>query len=62
MVTHWVCNFAIGQMFLPLVAKFGVSTVYLGFASVCVLASIFVQTSVLETKGRTLEEIERAMA
>ena len=62
MVTHWVCNFAIGQLFLPAVAKFGVSTVYLGFASVCVLASLFVQTAVLETKGRTLEEIERAMA
>ncbi len=43
MVTHWVCNFAIGQLFLPSVAKFGVSTVYLGFATVCVVASVFVQ-------------------
>lgn len=43
MVTHWVCNFAIGQLFLPTVAKFGVSTVYLGFATVCVVASVFVQ-------------------
>ena len=42
MVTHWVCNYAIGQMFLPVVAKFGVSTVYLGFAAVCLLAAFFV--------------------
>lgn len=24
MVVHWVCNFSIGQLFLPAVAKFGV--------------------------------------
>lgn len=34
MVTHWVCNFGIGQLFLPAVARYGVSTVYLGFAMV----------------------------
>lgn len=50
MVTHWVCNFAIGQLFLPATAQFGVSTVYLGFAGVCILAAIFVQAAVLETK------------
>lgn len=50
MVTHWVCNFAIGQLFLPATSKFGVSAVYLGFASVCMLAALFVQTAVLETK------------
>jgi hypothetical protein len=50
MVTHWVCNFAIGQLFLPATSIFGVSAVYLGFAGVCILAALFVQTSVLETK------------
>jgi Sugar (and other) transporter len=62
MVTHWVCNFGIGQLFLPAVARYGVSTVYLGFAAVCVTASLFVAAFVLETKGRTLEQIEAAMA
>lgn len=62
MVTHWVCNFAIGQLFLPATSIFGVSAVYLGFAGVCILAALFVQTSVLETKGKTLEQIEAAMA
>jgi Sugar (and other) transporter len=62
MVTHWVCNFGIGQLFLPAVARYGVSTVYLGFAAVCVTAALFVAGFVLETKGRTLEQIEAAMA
>jgi len=62
MVTHWVCNFAIGQLFLPATNQFGVSTVYLGFAAVCILAALFVQTAVLETKGKSLEEIEALMA
>lgn len=62
MVTHWVCNFGIGQLFLPAVARYGVSTVYLGFAAVCVTAALFVAAFVLETKGRTLEQIEAAMA
>lgn len=61
MVTHWVCNYAIGQLFLPVVAKFGVSTVYLGFAGICVLAAVFVMVAVLETKGRSLDEIARLM-
>ena len=57
MVTHWVCNFAIGQLFLPATAKFGISQVYLGFAGVCILAALFVQTAVLETKvGRAVSQ------
>ncbi|KAK1363617.1 Plastidic glucose transporter 4 [Heracleum sosnowskyi] len=33
---HWVSNFVIGLYFLSVVNKFGISKVYLGFASVCV--------------------------
>lgn len=35
---------------------------YTGFAAVCVIAAVFTRAYVLETKGRTLEEIEAAMA
>jgi hypothetical protein len=62
MVTHWVCNFAIGQLFLSAVAAFGVPAVYLFFAAVCFATVAFVGRSVVETKGRSLEEIELAMA
>ncbi|OAY57094.1 plastidic glucose transporter 4 [Manihot esculenta] len=58
---HWISNFFIGLYFLSVVNKFGISTVYLGFAAVCVLAALYIAGNVVETKGRSLEEIERAL-
>ncbi|KAH6755966.1 plastidic GLC translocator [Perilla frutescens var. hirtella] len=58
---HWISNFVIGLYFLSVVTKFGISTVYLGFASVCLLAVMYISGNVVETKGRSLEEIERAL-
>lgn len=51
-------NFVIGLYFLSVVTKFGLSKVYLGFASVCILAVLYIAGNVVETKGRSLEEIE----
>ncbi|KAI5684297.1 hypothetical protein M9H77_05525 [Catharanthus roseus] len=58
---HWISNFVIGLYFLSFVNKYGISTVYLGFASVCLLAVLYIAGNVVETKGRSLEEIERAL-
>lgn len=60
--THWVCNFAIGQAFLGSVTRFGVPAVYLFFSAVCFACVMFVRRSVVETKGRSFEDIERQMA
>ena len=57
-----VCNFAIGQLFLSAVGAFGVPAVYLFFAAVCFACVAWVGRAVVETKGRSLEEIELAMA
>ncbi|KAF8390108.1 hypothetical protein HHK36_024630 [Tetracentron sinense] len=59
---HWVSNFVIGLYFLSVVNKFGISTVYLGFSMVCILAILYIAGNVVETKGRSLEEIERALS
>lgn len=56
-----ISNFVIGLYFLSFVNKYGISTVYLGFASVCLLAVLYIAGNVVETKGRSLEEIERAL-
>lgn len=56
-----VSNFVIGLYFLSVVTKFGISKVYLGFASVCLLAVLYISGNVVETKGRSLEEIEREL-
>ncbi|KAL9255274.1 Plastidic glucose transporter 4-like protein [Drosera capensis] len=58
---HWISNFVIGLYFLSVVNKFGISIVYLGFALVCILAVLYIAGNVVETKGRSLEEIERAL-
>jgi hypothetical protein len=60
-VTHWVFNFVIGQAFLPVVEAVGGPTVFLGFAVMCVASVAFVQTQVLETKGKTLDTIQKEM-
>ncbi|KAG6494411.1 hypothetical protein ZIOFF_049436 [Zingiber officinale] len=59
---HWVSNFIIGLYFLSVVNKFGINKVYLGFAVACTLAVLYIAGNVMETKGRSLEEIERALS
>ncbi|XP_062004582.1 plastidic glucose transporter 4 [Rosa rugosa] len=59
---HWISNFVIGLYFLSFVTKFGISSVYLGFSAVCLLAVLYIAGNVVETKGRSLEDIERALS
>ena len=56
-----VCNFLVGLFFLDLVEKFGVSPVYASFGGVSLVAAIFVNYFIVETKGRSLEEIEMSL-
>ncbi|KAK9796344.1 hypothetical protein WJX73_010696 [Symbiochloris irregularis] len=62
MVTHWIFNFGIGQLFLPAVTQFGVPTVYLFFTFICFFTVFFAKSQLVETKGLSLEQIEAAMA
>ncbi len=57
-----VCNFLIGLVFLSVVQYVGVNTVYLGFAAVSAAAVFYVANNVVETKGCSLEEIERELS
>ncbi|KAK8954688.1 putative plastidic glucose transporter 1 [Platanthera zijinensis] len=59
---HWICNFLVGLFFLDLVEKFGVAPVYGAFGAVSICSAIFATYFVVETKGRTLEEIEMSLA
>ncbi|XP_039036957.1 probable plastidic glucose transporter 1 isoform X2 [Hibiscus syriacus] len=58
---HWVCNFMVGLLFLDLVEIFGVGAVYTGFGSVSLVSAIFAHYFLVETKGRSLEEIEMSL-
>ncbi|KVI02790.1 General substrate transporter [Cynara cardunculus var. scolymus] len=59
---HWITNFFIGLCFLSIVTTIGISKVYLGFAIICLLAVIYIAAKVVETKGRSLEDIERELS
>uniref|UniRef100_M1DY92 Hexose transporter n=1 Tax=Solanum tuberosum TaxID=4113 RepID=M1DY92_SOLTU len=54
-----IMNFFIGLYFLSIVTKFGISTMYMRFALSCLVVVVYIFGNVVETKGRSLEEIER---
>ncbi|WVZ04112.1 hypothetical protein V8G54_024918 [Vigna mungo] len=60
--THWISNFVTGMYFLSVVDKFRISSVYLGFATMCLVTVLYIASNVVETKGRSLEEIELALS
>ncbi|KAG9148930.1 hypothetical protein Leryth_025235 [Lithospermum erythrorhizon] len=61
MSVHWVCNFFVGLMFLRLLDQIGPLLLYSMFGTFCVMAVIFVKNNVMETKGKSLQEIEIAL-
>ncbi|KAL3714710.1 hypothetical protein ACJRO7_006590 [Eucalyptus globulus] len=58
---HWVCNFLVGLFFLELTETYGVKSVYGGFGAISLLSAIFAYYFIVETKGRSLEEIEMSL-
>ena len=57
-LSNWGGNFVVAQAFLPLVALIGRSAVFWILAGICIVAALFIQFLVPETKGRSLEKIE----
>jgi Sugar (and other) transporter len=55
---NWAANFLVSQTFPSLLSSLGPGPVFLGYAVLGILAGLFVQAFVTETKGRSLEEIE----
>lgn len=56
-----VVNFFVGLFFLRLLELLGAQILYSIFASFCLMGAIFVRKNVVETKGKTLQEIEIAL-
>ncbi|KAH6817109.1 Major facilitator superfamily protein [Perilla frutescens var. frutescens] len=61
MSVHWVINFLVGLLFLRLLDRMGPQLLYSMFGSFCLVAVVFVKRNVLETKGKSLQEIEIAL-
>uniref|UniRef100_A0A1J3IKH2 Putative plastidic glucose transporter 2 n=1 Tax=Noccaea caerulescens TaxID=107243 RepID=A0A1J3IKH2_NOCCA len=58
MSVHWVINFFVGLLFLRLLQQLGPRLLYSMFSTFCLMAVMFVKRNVIETKGKTLQEIE----
>lgn len=54
-------NFFVGLMFLRLLEQLGPHFLYSIFGTFCVMAVVFVKRNVMETKGKSLQEIEIAL-
>lgn len=61
MSVHWVINFFVGLLFLRLLEQLGPRFLYTIFGTVCLMAVVFVKRNVMETKGKSLQEIEIAL-
>lgn len=61
MSVHWVVNFFVGLLFLRLLELLGAQVLYSIFGSFCLIAAVFVKKNVIETKGKSLQEIEIAL-
>ncbi|PPD68930.1 hypothetical protein GOBAR_DD34194 [Gossypium barbadense] len=58
LASHWVVNFFVGLLFLRLLEQIGPLVLNTIFATFCLVAVIFVKRNVLETKGKSLQEIK----
>ncbi|XAR53353.1 hypothetical protein NMG60_11021885 [Bertholletia excelsa] len=61
MSVHWLCNFLVGLLFLRLLEQLGQKLLYSIFGTFCLMAIVFVKRNVMETKGKSLQEIEIAL-
>ncbi|KAL4651944.1 hypothetical protein ACB092_01G197700 [Castanea dentata] len=61
MSVHWVINFFVGLLFLRLLEQLGPQLLYSIFGTFCLIAVVFVKRNVVETKGKSLQEIEIAL-
>lgn len=50
-----------GPFFLELQKIFGVAPIYMSFGGVSLLSAMFSYSLIIETKGRSLEEIEMSL-
>jgi MFS family permease len=56
---NWIGSWLVGLLFPIMTAAMPQEAVFAIFGVICMLGCLFVKTRVPETRGRTLEEIER---
>ena len=54
-------TYAVNQTYLPMAKGIGNAGAFYFYAAVCVASFLWIYTYMFETKGRTLEEIQRLL-
>lgn len=57
-MVNWIANFGVSLTFLPLMHYLGDKWIFIPYALCCFLSIWFTSKKVIETRGRTLEDIE----
>ena len=58
-VALWLGNFLLAQTFPVMYEKLGLANCFWVYAGICLAGFLFIYFKLPETKGRSLEEIER---
>lgn len=61
MFINWLSNYLISLTFLKLVAIVGIGTTFALYGFISLIAYFFVRSFIPETKGKTLEEIQKSL-
>ena len=59
---NWTGSLAVGLVFPILADQFSLGVIFSTFGIICILGLFFIRFVVVETKGRSLEQIETDMA
>ena len=60
--SNWGANFLVSMTFPIMTTRLGTSATFFTYATLGIVTLIFIVMKVRETKGKTLEEIERELA
>ena len=60
-VSLWLGNFVLSQTFPVMYEKLGLAKCFWVYAAICCLGFFFILFKLPETKGKTLEQIEREL-
>ena len=58
MATHWLLNFVVGLLFLPLIEHVGAGPLFAGFGVVCAAGVLFSKACIIETAGKSFQQVE----
>lgn len=56
--TNWLADMVVSLTFPMMLSSWGLDNAFLFYAVICVIAVVVVHTKFLETRGKSLEEIE----